>query len=132
MIVNEDGSVTGSINAAQLDDVEPKSDEARAQLEQLKAERDAAAEQADADAARLAEVHAAQSVEGQADRDTVTTEGTPWGDPNVAAQQQAGKTGAADQSAQSAPADSSSGSGEKTTTSSRKSSASTSSSSGKE
>jgi hypothetical protein len=84
MIVSEDGSVTGSIDVSKLDEVEPKSDEARAQIEQLKAEAKASQEQAVADAERLAQLHETQSVQGQA-RDAVTTQGDQWGDPNLAA-----------------------------------------------
>jgi outer membrane murein-binding lipoprotein Lpp len=55
MFVSEDGYVTGSIDVSKLDEIEPKSDEAKAQLEALKAERDAGQEQAARDAERLAE-----------------------------------------------------------------------------
>jgi hypothetical protein len=55
MFVNEDGYVTGSIDVAKLDEIEPKSDEAKAQHAALKAERDLGREQVARDAERLAE-----------------------------------------------------------------------------
>jgi sRNA-binding protein len=63
MFVSEDGTVTGSIDASKLDEVEAKTDEAKAQLAALKAERDAGQKLADADADRVAEVHAAQAAQ---------------------------------------------------------------------
>jgi multidrug resistance efflux pump len=83
MFVSEDGYVNGSIDNSKLDEVEAKSPEAKARLEQLKAERDAANAGADADAERLAKLHEAQSIQGQV-RETVTTqarsvEATPEG-----------------------------------------------------
>jgi hypothetical protein len=56
MFVSEDGYVTGSIQVDKLDEIEPKSDEAKARLEQLKAERDAGREQVARDEERLAEI----------------------------------------------------------------------------
>lgn len=100
MFVSEDGYVSGSIDNSKLDEVEAKSPEAKARLAQLKAERDAANAQADADADRLAKLHEAQSIQGQV-RETVTTqaravvvtpEGVQLSDPNAA-------TPAADQKA---------------------------------
>ena len=38
MHVSEDGTVVGSIDVSKLDEIEPKTDEAKAQLEALKAE----------------------------------------------------------------------------------------------
>jgi hypothetical protein len=38
MLVSEDGTVTGSIDVSKLDEIEPKTDEARAQIDALKAE----------------------------------------------------------------------------------------------
>lgn len=55
MFVSDDGTVTGSIDVSKLDEIEPKTDEARAQLDALKAERDAGQAQAAADAERVAE-----------------------------------------------------------------------------
>ena len=83
MFVSEDGYVNGSIDNSKLDEVEAKTPEAKARLEQLKAERDAANAGADADAERLAKLHEAQSIQGQV-RETVTTqarsvEATPEG-----------------------------------------------------
>lgn len=66
--VSEDGTVTGSIDANQLDDIDPKTDEAKAQIEALKAERDAGQKQAADDAEKLAEQSKAQSVEGQVEK----------------------------------------------------------------
>jgi hypothetical protein len=66
MIVNEDGGVTGSIDVSKLDELEPKTDEARAQVEQLKADARAGQEQSARDAERLAEQARAQNP-GQAE-----------------------------------------------------------------
>jgi len=63
MFVSEDGTVTGSIDVSKLDEVEAKTDEAKAQLEQLKGEAKAAQEQAARDAERLAEQSAAQDAQ---------------------------------------------------------------------
>jgi sRNA-binding protein len=38
MEVSEDGTVTGSIDVSKLDEIEPKTDEAKAQIDALKAE----------------------------------------------------------------------------------------------
>src|SRR5215217_2777772 len=64
-IVSEDGTVTGSIDVSQLDEIEPKSDEAKAQLDALKAERDAGQEQAAKDAEVKAEQERAQQAQSQ-------------------------------------------------------------------
>jgi hypothetical protein len=50
MDVSEDGTVTGSIDVNQLNEIDPKTDEAKAQIEALKADAAAAQEQAAADA----------------------------------------------------------------------------------
>jgi hypothetical protein len=63
MFVSEDGYITGSIDMSKLDEIEPKSDEAKAQHAALKAERDAGQKQAAADAERVAEVHEAQAAQ---------------------------------------------------------------------
>jgi hypothetical protein len=63
MFVSEDGTVTGSIDVSKLDEIEPKSDEAKAQLAALKAERDAGQAQAAADAERVAQLHEAQAAQ---------------------------------------------------------------------
>jgi hypothetical protein len=85
MFESEDGYLTGSIDVSKLDEVEPKSDEARAQLVALKAEAKASAEQAAADAERLAALHEAQSAQGQAKgRETVTRQAGRVPDPNAA------------------------------------------------
>ena len=106
MFVSEDGYVTGSIDVSRLDEIEPKTDEARAQLEQLKAERDAGQRQADADAERLAKQAEAQSVPGQV-RATVTTQGANLvaaAEAQKAADQKAADQKAADQAADKASA----------------------------
>ena len=65
-IVSEDGTVVGSIDVNQLDEIDPKTDEARAQLETLKAERDAGQEQAVVDAdAKAAQERAQAEQSGQ-------------------------------------------------------------------
>jgi hypothetical protein len=73
MIESEDGTVTGSIDVARLSEIKPKTDEARAQLDVLKAEAQAGQEQAVADAEKLAEQEKAQSVEGQKESQKETT-----------------------------------------------------------
>lgn len=55
MFISEDGTVTGSVDVTRLDEVEPKSDEAKAQVEALKAEAKAGQEQAVRDAERVNE-----------------------------------------------------------------------------
>jgi hypothetical protein len=72
MNVNDEGYVTGSVDVSKLDEIEPKSDEAKAQLAALKADRDASvkavAEAEAAQSALVAEqagVPAAASAEGQ-------------------------------------------------------------------
>jgi sRNA-binding protein len=50
MDVSEDGTVTGSIDVNQLNEIDPKTDEAKAQIDALKADAAAAQEQANADA----------------------------------------------------------------------------------
>lgn len=85
MIVSEDGTVTGSIDHAALAQVEPKTDEARAQIEQLRAEQLAGAAQADAEAARLAAIHAAQSPWTAPVRDNRDVQGKSLGVPDDAA-----------------------------------------------
>jgi restriction endonuclease S subunit len=73
MIESEDGTVTGSIDVSRLDEIDPKTDEAKAQIEALKAENQAAQEQAAADAEKLAEQEKAQSAEGQKEAQKETT-----------------------------------------------------------
>ena len=63
MYVSEDGVPYGSIDVSKLDEIKPKTDEAKAQLEALKAERDAGQKLAAADAERVAEVHEAQAAQ---------------------------------------------------------------------
>jgi hypothetical protein len=63
MFVSEDGTVTGSVDVSKLGEVEPKTDEAKAQLEVLKAEAQASQEQATRDAERLAEQARAQDAQ---------------------------------------------------------------------
>ena len=64
-IVSEDGTVTGSIDVSQLDEIDPKSDEAKAQLDALKAERDAGQEQANADAEAKAKAEQERAQQAQ-------------------------------------------------------------------
>jgi hypothetical protein len=45
MEVSEDGTITGSIDVSKLDEIDPKTDEAKAQLAALKAEAQAGLEQ---------------------------------------------------------------------------------------
>jgi hypothetical protein len=63
MFVSEDGYITGSVDVSKLDEHKPKSDEAKAQLKALKAERDAGQKQVAADEERVAELHAAQAAQ---------------------------------------------------------------------
>src|SRR5215218_9717957 len=101
-IVSEDGTVTGSVDVNQLDEIEPKTDEAKAQIDALKAEVAQGQEQTQADAARLAEQAAAQSptvedvpkddrdaqgVPAQPEQaDQPQPEGQPQGEPSQAEQ----------------------------------------------
>jgi hypothetical protein len=57
MFVSKDGTVTGSIDVSRLDEITPKTDEARAQIDALKAEVQGGQEQA----ARYAEWQAEQT-----------------------------------------------------------------------
>jgi hypothetical protein len=63
MFVSEDGVPYGSIDVSKLDEIKAKTDEAKAQLAALKAERDAGQKLAAADAERVAEVHEAQAAQ---------------------------------------------------------------------
>ena len=79
--VSEDGIPYGSIDVSQLDEIDPKTDEAKAQVEALKAERDAGQEQAAADAEAKAEQEKAQSIQGQKEtQKETTTKSAPLGD----------------------------------------------------
>ena len=55
MIENEDGGVTGSIDNARLNELDPKTDEAKAQIDALKAAAAEGQEQTQADSERLNE-----------------------------------------------------------------------------
>jgi hypothetical protein len=70
MFVSEDGTVTGSIDVSKLDEIEAKTDEAKAQIAALKAEAQAGQEQADADAERVAEQAAAQAAQLTGEQDS--------------------------------------------------------------
>jgi predicted DNA-binding transcriptional regulator YafY len=72
MFVSEDGTVTGSIDVSKLDEIEPKSDEAKAQLAALKAERDAGQKLAAADAERVASQHEAQAAQLTGEQDSAS------------------------------------------------------------
>lgn len=74
MFISEDGTITGSIDVSRLDEVEPKSDEARAQLDALKAERDAVAEQSARDAERAAELSRRQNPSLRSDEERAKAE----------------------------------------------------------
>jgi hypothetical protein len=74
MFVSEDGYVTGSIDVSKLDEIEPKSDEAKAQHAALKAERDAGQKQAAADAERVAEVSRRQNPQLRTDEERAEAE----------------------------------------------------------
>jgi colicin import membrane protein len=74
MFISEDGTITGSIQVDKLDDVEAKTPEAKAQLEQLKAERDAGREQVVRDEERLAELSRRQSPHLRTDEERAEAE----------------------------------------------------------
>ena len=78
--VSEDGIPYGSIDVSQLDEVDPKTDEAKAAVEALKAERDAGQEQAAKDAEAKAEQEKAQSAAGQKEAQKETTTKADQGD----------------------------------------------------
>lgn len=60
MFVSQDGTVTGSVDQSRLSEVDPKTDEAKAQLDTLRREAELGQRQAEDDAARLAAAAAAQ------------------------------------------------------------------------
>jgi sRNA-binding protein len=96
MIESEDGTVTGSIDVSRLDEIDPKTDEAKAQIEALKAENQAAQEQAAADAEAKAESEKATSVEGQKEsQKETTTQAVPAGEskPDESARKSASRSG---------------------------------------
>ena len=74
MFVSEDGTVTGSVDVSKLDEVEPKTDEAKAQIEQLKGEVQAGQAQADRDAERLAELSRRQNPQLRTDEERAEAE----------------------------------------------------------
>ena len=76
-IESEDGTVTGSIDVNQLDQIEPKTDEAKAQIAALKAEVAQGQEQTQADAARLAEQAEAQNPTAEVAADNRDAQGVP-------------------------------------------------------
>ena len=81
MIESEDGTVTGSIDVSRLDEIDPKTDEAKAQIDALKAEAQAGQEQAAKDAEAKAESEKATSVEGLKESQKETTaQSVPAGD----------------------------------------------------
>jgi len=61
MQISEDGTVTGSIDNSKLGEVKPKTDEAKAQLAQLKADADAGNAEAAANAENSIKVAQAQA-----------------------------------------------------------------------
>jgi hypothetical protein len=65
MIESEDGTVTGSIDVSKLDEIDPKTDEAKAQLDALKAEVAAGQEPAAEDDAEATPKSAPQPDEEQ-------------------------------------------------------------------
>jgi hypothetical protein len=72
--ISEDGTVTGSIDSAGLDDVEPKTDEAKAQLDTLKAQRDEGQQQAAEDAEQASQGEKAPGGVQSEPAEGVTTE----------------------------------------------------------
>jgi sRNA-binding protein len=81
MIESEDGTVTGSIDVNRLDQIDAKTDEAKAQLDALKREAQAGQEQAAKDAEAKAESERATSVEGQRESQKESTvDSVPAGD----------------------------------------------------
>jgi uncharacterized glyoxalase superfamily metalloenzyme YdcJ len=74
MFVSEDGTVTGSIDVARLDEIEAKTPEAKAQLEALKRERDAGREQVARDEERLADLHRRQNPQLRTDDERAEAE----------------------------------------------------------
>ena len=65
MFVSEEGTITGSVDVSKLDEVNPQSDEAKAQLDALKRDARLGQEQSARDAERLAEVSRAQGPTSQ-------------------------------------------------------------------
>lgn len=80
MHVNDDGTVAGSIDRAALEDVEPKTDEARAQLDALKAEAKAG-EDANAALAAFRNPEEAESAEATTEVPEETVEAVEAEDP---------------------------------------------------
>jgi len=74
MLVSEDGTVTGSIDATKLHEVEPKTPEAQAQLDQLKADLDVGREQVARDEARLLELSRRQNPQLRTDEQRAEVE----------------------------------------------------------
>jgi outer membrane murein-binding lipoprotein Lpp len=74
MFVSEDGYITGSVDWSKFDEIEPKSDEAKAQHAALKAERDAGREQVARDEERLAELSRRQSPHLRTDEERAEAE----------------------------------------------------------
>lgn len=73
MDVSEDGTVTGSVDVSKLDEIDPKTDEAKAQLEALKAnaavteEQDKEAEKAAKEAEKADEKEAKEAEKAAAE-----------------------------------------------------------------
>lgn len=82
MIESEDGTVTGSIDVSKLDQLDPKTDEAKAQVEALKAEAQAGQEQAAKDAEAKAASEKATSAEGLKESQKETTTEAPVVQPD--------------------------------------------------
>jgi hypothetical protein len=81
MIESEDGTVTGSIDVSKLDEIDAKTDEAKAQLDALKADVQRGQGQATKDAEAKAEQERAQSAEGQRESQKESTvDSVPVGD----------------------------------------------------
>jgi hypothetical protein len=74
MFVSEDGTVVGSVNADELDNVKAKTPEAQAALDRLKAERDAGREQVARDEERAAEMSRQQNPQLRSDEERSETE----------------------------------------------------------
>jgi hypothetical protein len=81
MFISEDGTVTGSVDVNRLGEVQPKTDEAKAQHEALTRDLEAGAKQAEADASRASQGERAVGINstGRADDDSDGGDGSSGG-----------------------------------------------------